>query len=506
MGFVEACAYLLAWAAGSLLAVGAWLWASRLRTAARGPPPLPLIGNLLSFRKLPVLVGQLRALQRAYGNVFRFYMGPKLFMVVTQPDDVQKILTTSWQRERDPYFIRPVRVFVGEGLLTSKGDVWRNHRKIIEPTFHTEVLSRFVDSFNEGARFTCEKLAAAAGTEVDVYGPLFHAALRTFTSTIAGIQLDEIEPDQLKQAEIADEVKDGLQIIQKRLFRPWMQMDWVVSMTPEGRAFRRQIGLLNGLVGQIINVAKKKRNGPMLYKRNSLIDVLLDRQRDMEISEGEVHEEVCTFALASTETTAAATGFTLSLLALYPVWQDAVHRELDEVFGTGEGRFRSSTAADIARLAVLDCVVKETLRLFPIVPNLPHLVTEDTPLDGGRCVAPRGACVLVALSLLHRQPDSFPEPDRFDPGRFLKGGSSAARHPYSYLPFGTGSRKCVGGRFALLQMKTQLAAVLRRFHVLPGSSRQQLEEVALSITGQPVSGLRVAFVPRHTPSPAAARS
>ncbi|XP_049861683.1 cytochrome P450 4g15-like [Schistocerca gregaria] len=110
---------------------------------------------------------------------------------------------------------------------------------------------------------------------------------------------------------------------------------------------------------------------------------------------------------------------------------------------------------------------EETLRLYPPAPNASVVLSEDTPLAGGRYVAPRGACVLVALHLLHRQPDVFPEPEKFDPSHFLENGGPA-RSPYAYLPFGAGAGKCGGVHFAMPEIKTVLAAVLRQFRVLPG--------------------------------------
>ncbi|XP_047112401.1 cytochrome P450 4g15-like [Schistocerca piceifrons] len=207
-------------------------------------------------------------------------------------------------------------------------------------------------------------------------------------------------------------------------------------------------------------------------------------------------DHALTLSSTGTETTADTMGYLMTLLGLHPEWQDKAQRELDDVFGTGGDYLRPVTTADFAQLPVLDAIVKETLRLFPTAPAAPYLVTEDTPLAGGRYAAPRRSTVMVAYYLLHRQPQLFPDPHKFDPSRFLEVGSATNRKPYSYVPFGVGPRKCVGGRYATLQIKTVLSTVLRRCRILPGSSRKDLQESLFSIALFPLTGYRVTFVPR----------
>ncbi|XP_049957642.1 cytochrome P450 4g15-like [Schistocerca serialis cubense] len=495
------------------------------------------------FRKLPVLVQQLKDMHAQYGDVFRFYVGPKLFVVVTQPEDVKAVLVGCSQRQRDPYFMRPTRFFIGDGLVTNKDDVWKAHRKIVLPTFHTEVLGRFMGVFNEAGRFVCERLSAEEGTELNVYPTFFQSALRTLTSTLFGVGLDQLEPDHSKQVHFATEFYKSMKAIQRIVFRPWLQVVCMVSTALGARWLREREGQIHRLVARGIAYKRQHPGGDREpANRRPLAEVLIAPHGQLLLSPQEVHDEVCTshvcqlgpvpsahqlqgdsasavlafrrsatarsrlvlgaytvctFAMAGTETTASTLGFALSLLGLHPEWQDVAQKELDAVFGNGDDYLRPCTMEDLTQLTVIDSIVKETLRLFSVVPTLPHYASEDIQLAGGRYTASRGSCVLLALCLLQRQPHLFPDPDKFDPGRFLEGGSAHSRLPYSYVPFGAGSRMCVGARFAQLEIKTVLASVLRRFHILPGSSREELEEVALAVTGLPLSGLRVSCVPRN---------
>ncbi|XP_047112873.1 cytochrome P450 4d2-like isoform X3 [Schistocerca piceifrons] len=424
MSVWTACWQGLGLVVGALLAVLSWLWITRPRTNAPGPTPLPLLGNLPHFwRKLPVVVNDFRKLQRCYGDVFRFYLGPKLILVATQPNDARRLLVGCKVRERDDFATRALFAYTGNGLIVSKGELWKAHRKIIEPTFHSEVLNGYMEAFNEGARFLCSQLEEAKGVAIDISKMLHHTSFHVLALSLFGISVDELEPDRRKQAEFVTVSLAALELIQVR-----------------------------------------------------------------------------TFVLAASDSTATALSSIFALLGLHPEWQDAIQKEVDEIFGTGDHYLRPAIDSDLAQLKVTEAVIKESLRLFPAVPVAPVFASEDIPLSDGRYVAPRGSVVFVFLNLLHRQPALFPDPDKFEPRRFLEGGVAGALFPYSFLPFGAGSRLCVGARFAMLVMKTTLAMVMRQFRIVASCTREELEEIAVFITGKPVRGIRIQCIPRSAPT------
>ncbi|XP_049861970.1 cytochrome P450 4g15-like [Schistocerca gregaria] len=474
--------------AAALASVLAWLWFSRQRTSVAGPPTVPLLGNVRLPFRLPALVHSLRDVHQRYGDIFKFYVGPKLFIVISRPEDVRKVLASTKTRERDPVFMHILRTLMSDGLITSTGDIWKRHRKVIEPAFHAEVLAKFTGTFNESGRYLCEKLVESAGATLDIYPMLMECALRTMVKVIFGVELDRLEPDRSKHSRIA-----AIRKMSAIIVRPWKTITGAMWLSAEGRAVKRNIAEFRSLVKRGLAIARDDKNAdgstPLVY-------FLSEQQQGQHLTEEEIYNEIRTLIVAGVETTAASMGFTLALLGLHPDWQDAAQRQLDDVFGSGGNYLRPATAADLSQLTVVDAIVKESLRLFPTAPNIAHLVTEDTSLCDGRYLAPRGCCVLVSFLLMHRQPDLFPEPDLFDPGRFLPGGSATTRQPGSYLPFGTGPRKCVGARFADLEMRVALAAVLRRLRIRHGSTREQLEQIPYSVTAHPLTGYRVSCVQR----------
>nr|AVL92879.1 CYP450 [Locusta migratoria] len=470
------------------VAAAAYLWARRPRTEVPGPPTIPLLGNVRLPIKLPALVHGLVDCHQRYGEIFRYYLGHKLYIVISRPEDARKVLTSSKTRERDPYCMHVMRTVVSDGLITCNGDTWKRHRKAIDPAFHPKALTQLVDTFNESGRVLCEKLAASAGATVDVYPLLMASALHSIVKAIFGVELDRLEPDTTKHSRIAE-----IRKMAATFLRPWKTIKGVMWLSAEGRELKKHMADFRRLVDRGLAMARENMKTDGI---TPLIHFLWDQKPGENLSEEEIYNEIRTLTVSGVETTATSLGFTLALLGLHPEWQRLAQAELDDVFSAGD-RLRPATERDLSQLTVIDAIVKESLRLFPPVPSTVYLLSDDVALGGGRLVAPRGSSVLVSFLLMHRRPDLFPEPLQFDPGRFLAGGSATRRRPDSYLPFGGGPRRCVGARFADVEMRVLLAAVLRRFRVLPGSSRHQLEQIPCSVTAHPLTGFRISCVPRN---------
>ncbi|XP_049795015.1 cytochrome P450 4C1-like [Schistocerca nitens] len=373
---------------------------------------------------MPVTLHKVFDLHHQYGNLVRLYVGPMLLVMVAHPDDVRHILLTSKLVDRGTIVTNLLRPFAGVGLINIDARRWKLHRKLINPTFHSELLEGYLEAFHDGGLFVSERLARARGAATDVHPPVLSAAIHNFCSTIIGMNHDLI-PDGMAGEELSAAVNDGLSTVQ----------------------------VMNLLV-------------------------------------------------AGTETVSVTVGYALTLLALHPEWQDAAHQELKDVFGEGDDYLRAPSLADLGRLRVLESIIKETLRLFPTVPILPRVATEDLWLSGGSpasVLVPKGALLFVMPFLTHRLPQFFPDPQRFDPSRFLE-DRVGKEHTCSYLPFGLGARNCVGYQYSRLELKVYLADILRRFRFLPCSRREDLENCALSLSLNPIKPIRVSCMPLGGPS------
>ncbi|XP_054774215.2 cytochrome P450 4V2-like [Lytechinus pictus] len=195
-------------------------------------------------------------------------------------------------------------------------------------------------------------------------------------------------------------------------------------------------------------------------KRIAFLDLLLQMHReDASFTLDDIREEVDTFMFEGHDTTAAAAGWAIFLIGHHPDVQARLHMEMDQVFGDS---LRPVTSDDLPRLPYLTCVIKETLRILPSVPSIFRKLDEDIILDGK--VVPKETLVALSIYGLHQDPEEFPNPDRFDPDRFLP-ENAEKRHPYAYVPFSAGPRNCIGQKFAMMEEKTLLASILRKFSI-----------------------------------------
>lgn len=125
---------------------------------------------------------------------------------------------------------------------------------------------------------------------------------------------------------------------------------------------------------------------------------------------------------------------------------------------------RDCTFADTLEMQYLERVIKETLRLYPPVPIIARKVNEDVRLASGSYTIPKGTTVVLATYAVHRRPDCYENPDKFDPDNFLPERVSK-RHYYSYVPFSAGPRSCVGRKYAMLMLKVLLSTLVRKFEI-----------------------------------------
>ncbi|KAK7872277.1 hypothetical protein R5R35_012123 [Gryllus longicercus] len=160
------------------------------------------------------------------------------------------------------------------------------------------------------------------------------------------------------------------------------------------------------------------------------------------------------------DTTASGISFCLWLLGSHLDIQTKAYNELKDIFGDSN---RKATYRDLQEMKYLECVIKETLRLYPSVPLFGRELDEDVKVD--ELNLPAGTNVVFLTYFLHRDSDVYPNPEKFDPNRFQP-DNIEKRHPFAFLPFSAGPRNCIGQKFAMLEMKAIISDILRNYKVI----------------------------------------
>lgn len=226
---------------------------------------------------------------------------------------------------------------------------------------------------------------------------------------------------------------------------------------PETRAVRADMALLDGIIERSLDTPAPAGAPPSYLER---------LRQDRDVPRERLRDHLMLVLIASSDNPPNGLAFVLWALAGAPDWQEAARAEVDGVLGGAH-----PTPADLDRLPLLERIVDEGLRLFPPVWMLARNAVRDTEL-GGHPV-PAGALALPAPWFVHRHPNHWQDPERFDPDRFLP-ARAAGRHRLAYLPFGAGPRRCIGTRLALQQMRLTLAMLLQRFTFARGGEALRL--------------------------------
>ncbi|MEW5872626.1 MAG: cytochrome P450 [Chloroflexota bacterium] len=439
-------------------------------------PPGPRNGRLpgeqwWAFRRDPLAF--LTRMARQHGDIVCFRVGPRQLYLLNHPDFIKAVLVDDQRNFVKSQAFQRARVLLGDGLLTSEGELHLRQRRMIQPAFSQARIAGYAQYMVEGAASISRNWQD--GQVVDMQAEMAHLTMGIVTRALFGVDVDD-EASELRQA-TADLVAQ-FNLLTSPVYA-WMQRlpARLAGWLPINRSARRAAQRLEDLVQGMI--ASRRGNG---NQADDLLARLLAAQDgETGMSDRQVRDEVMTLFLAGHGTTANALTWTWYLLAQSPAVGARLHAELSGVLNG-----RHPSAVDLESLPYTRRVLSESLRLYPPAWVIARQALADYPL-GGYCI-PRGATVLISPWVTQRDPRYFSDPLRFDPERW-RPGQQAGRPLFAYFPFGGGPRVCIGEHFAWMAMTLALAILAQDWKpgLLPGC---QLT-VQPAITLRPRNGLRM---------------
>jgi cytochrome P450 len=446
-----------------------------------------------AFESIPLgrgclpIVGHFPAVTR---DVLRFFLehgsaGPPIVrfrflhldaVLLHDPAAVQHVLQQSPKIYTKSRNYTGMKHVLGRGLLTSEGELWRRQRKLAQPAFHHQKLRALVGTMGAATEDMLARWRTwEPGHRFDLHAEMMRVTLRIAGLTLFGADLDREARD------VAEALDVVLPWANQSIERPYRAPLWVP--VKENRDFKRALATLDRLVYRIV---EERRRDPR--EHHDLLSMLMGARDESgaAMDDRQLRDEILTIVLAGHETTANAMAWTWMLLARHPEWRARVEEEAQRVLGASV----APSLEDVGKLDVCERVVSESMRLYPPAWEFEREPIVDDVVLGYRI--PKGTIVMIAPITLHRHPDLWEEPARFDPDRWLP--EHAARRPrYAYLPFGDGPRICIGKAFAMMESKLMVAMMARdaRLELEPGA---HIAPVA-SITLRPAGGVPMRYWP-----------
>ncbi|KAL3861316.1 hypothetical protein ACJMK2_007352 [Sinanodonta woodiana] len=424
----------------------------------------PVIGNLIgAMRNAKRSCLYLMELHEKHGPIFRYKVGPIEAIFVLAPVGAEQVFRAEpkYPKRFEIDIWRQVRKEIGErdGLLTSEGSDWHSQRRKVNQTMlNTKVVNSTVNSISEVVKDFLDYLLALQqnNQSVALNDEIFKWSVETIGNVLYDTRFGCISVNpNVEGRDFAHAVKTMLRTTEEAMALPGTLAKVLLRKT--WGKHRDATALLFKMARKYIDQTMEKievERDRETEENTSLLHHLLSHS-DWE--EGEIYASVTEMMVGGVDTTANTVVFAVDVLSRNQDIQEKLHAELIDVI-----RHDKPSATDFQNTPYLRGVVKETLRLYPASNTVGRTLQEDTVVLGYRI--PKGCIVVFPLYTLGRDEKVYKDPHHFKPERWFRDPSSKNSHdPFAFIPFGFGTRMCIGRRIAELEMHTFLAMLYKRF-------------------------------------------
>lgn len=413
-------------------------------TVIRG---LPILGNVLDLMKcdnVDVLhiFSELKKRHNVGDDVKNviFWMGPSIYVLSDHPDTYELVLNSEKTIKKSYIYDF---FHIKRGILTSEPNIWKKHRKLLNPTLGSKMVNRILPIINEQSHKMVESMQRHVGQSVEMYGIMFRTAIYSVSKSLFSVRWP-------MQNDLSDKLRECMVNIldrfETRIHSVWMHPDSVYRITKMHELDNQDHEVLNRIVHSIVeskkcDLAEKLEHGiDELADSNetsscNFLEKCLQLGLEQKFDDSDIIDEVKTMFVTSTDTTSIIIHATTLMLAIHQDYQNQVFDELRSIFTNVD---EPVTHEHLQQMQFLELVIEESLRLFPVAPHIAREATEDLQLENG--IVPKGSQIILDIFTSNRSPKYWGEnANEFYPERFLPENSSNF-HPYQFKPFSAGPR------------------------------------------------------------------
>ena len=436
---------------------------------------IPIFGHILSLPNRSDRIKTFKKWKDEYGSTHAFWFFHHIVVFCTDPIVLADLLSSQKVLKKASTYWT-LKEIIGDGLVVSDGDLWKQRRRIITPTFHFNILGDYFSIIKTHTEEFVSKLHnyAISKDEFNIFPVAKQHSLNIICETAMGVDMRNDSAIQ-KYDQWLNAIFD--QVV-TRGRKPWLWKPWVFKLTQNGKDYFKALGNMRNFVKDIIERRIEMRNSSLSNesvqinscKNRIFLDTILDAYQTGDIDVDGMIDEVNTFVIAGLETVSTAISWCLYLLALNRDVQEKAREEVLRI----ENLYDTNCFDVLKEMKYIDCVVKESLRMHPSVPAIGRLIEKDTEIGGK--IFPR-CNIVVNLLLLHRNPEIWENPMSFTPERF-ENLNEKQTQAYSFIPFSAGPRNCIGQRFAMMELKLAIYHILKNFDVTTTQKESDVVETA----------------------------
>ena len=403
-----------------------------------GPARLPLVGSLFPFFR--DILGFLKNTAKNHGDIAYFKLGPREIYMLNHPDDIQDVLVTNNRNFTKSRALQRAKLVVGEGLLTSEGDVHLTNRRKLQPIFHNKAIPMYAETMVEDTERFIDKWEN--NCVVDIHNEMMQITQSIVTKTL-------FDTDLGKEAEKLISSLTTIMNLFPRLVFPFSEfLDYLPL--PGTIKLRKSIKDLDHSIYSIID-ERKNRNFEEKY---DLLSLLLSSDEN-EFDDNQIRDEVITFFIAGQETTSNALSWTWYLISQNSEVEEKIFEEVDRVL---DGK--SPGLDDLKNLKYINNVFKESLRMYPPAWVITRRAINDYNVRN--YTVPAGADIYLSQCVVHFDERFYEDPYKFNPERWDDIELSEL-HRFAYFPFGGGTRRCIGEPFAIMEAILLIATIASKW-------------------------------------------